>query len=38
MFAQERINGAASGGRANKISNHKENMEAEASCFIINLM
>ena len=33
MFAQTRINGATSGGQANKISSHKEGLEAEASCF-----
>ena len=33
MFAQRRINGATSGGQTNKISSHKEGLEAEASCF-----
>ena len=32
-FAQTRINGATSGGQANKINSHKEGLEAEASCF-----
>ena len=32
-FAQTRINGATSGGQANKINSHKEGLEAETSCF-----
>ena len=36
-FAQPRINGATSGGRANKANNHEENLEAETNCFITNL-
>ena len=36
-FAQARIDGAASGGRANKANSHEENLEAEANCFMINL-
>jgi hypothetical protein len=36
-FAQARVDGATSGGRANKASSHEESLEAEANCFIINL-
>ena len=32
-YAQERINGATSGGRANKTSSHEESLETKASCF-----
>jgi len=32
-FAQTGINGATSGGQANKISSHKESLEAKASFF-----
>ena len=32
-FAQARIDGATSGGQANKVSNHKDGVEAKASCF-----
>ena len=32
-FAQARINGATSGGQANKISSHKKSLEAKASFF-----
>ena len=37
MFAQARVDGATSGGRANKADSHKEGLEAKANCFIINL-
>ena len=37
MDVQEGINGAKSGGCANKVSNYKESMAAEAGCFIIDL-
>ena len=33
MFAQSREDRATSGGQANKISSHNEDLEAEASCF-----
>ena len=36
-FAQARINGATSGRRANKASNHEKSLETEANYFIINL-
>jgi hypothetical protein len=36
-FAQAIIDGATSGGRANKANSHKKNLEVEESCFIINL-
>jgi len=32
-FAQIRVDGATSGGQANKISSHKESLEAKASCY-----
>ena len=32
-YAQEKINGATSGGRANKTSSHEESLETKASCF-----
>ena len=36
-FAQARIDGAISGGRANKANNYEENLVAEANYFITNL-
>ena len=36
-YAQARVDGAISGGQANQVSNHEENLEAEADCFIIKL-
>ena len=36
-FAQARIDGATSGGRANKTGSHEKGLETEANCFIINL-
>ena len=35
--AQERIHGTASRGYTNKVGDHEAGMEAQASCFIINL-
>jgi len=35
--AQERIQGTASRGYTNKVGDHEAGMEAQASCFIINL-
>jgi hypothetical protein len=35
--AQERVSGAISGGCASKVSDYKEGVAAEASCFIISM-
>jgi hypothetical protein len=36
-YAHEGGNGATGGGRAKDVSNHKEGMAAETSCFNIDL-
>ena len=37
MDAQEQISGATSGGCASKVSDYKEGVAAEASCFIVSM-
>ena len=36
-FAQARVNGATSGGQANKVNSHEESLETKANYFIISL-
>ena len=36
-LAQTRVDGATSGGRANKPNSHEEDLEAKANYFIVNL-
>jgi len=37
MDAQEQISGATSGGCASMVSDYKEGVAAEASCFIVSM-